>query len=247
MKYYIIPEHGLSYRLGIILKGVVVCKHPAMVDVHNLICQTCNSVGLGDGSDGFFYCLRCGSQFEDIMDTAVDADDLFNKGETAGGAVYSHQRQRPAAVKAEPISQYDSFYDSQSNFIRNLGLDDDTPQRNEFGQVKREEFYADQFVEESPSVPTDFGGSNVASFEDYHNEIRMRYVMGLQMMIELQCEALVKEFKVTPLICGLVGPIWLRFVSRTGVFDDDWPDKVIHDSEMQREGNTKFPVLYFYI
>ncbi|XP_047165899.1 TATA box-binding protein-associated factor RNA polymerase I subunit B [Vigna umbellata] len=208
-----------------------------MVDVHNLVCQTCNSVGLGDGSDGFFYCLRCGSQFEDVMDTAVDADDLFNKGETAGGAVYmaSHLRQRPAAVKAEPISQYDSFYDSQSNFIKNLGLDDDTPQRNEFVEVKREEFYADQFVEESPSVPTDFGGSNVASFEDYHNEIRMRYVMGLQMMIELQCEALVKEFKVTPLICGLVGPIWLRFVSRTGVFDDDWPDKVIHNSEMQRE------------
>ncbi|WJX21186.1 hypothetical protein P8452_10649 [Trifolium repens] len=45
----------------------------------------------------------------------------------------------------------------------------------------------------------------------------------------------VKEFKVTPLICGLVGPIWLRFVSKTGVFDDDWADNVIYDSEMQRE------------
>lgn len=225
-----------------------MCKHPAMVDVNNLTCRTCNNVGLGDGSDGFFYCLRCGSQFEDVMDTAVDADDLFNKGETTGGAVYmaSHLRQRPTAVKAEPISQYDSFYDSQSNFIRNLGLDDDT-QRNESVQVKREDFDADQYFEEGPSVPSDFGGSKVASFEDYHNEIRMRYVMGLQLMIELQCEALVKEFKVTPLICGLVGPIWLRFVSRTGVFDDDWPDKVIHNSEMQNEGKTKFPVLYFYI
>lgn len=221
-----------------------------MADIHNLTCQTCNNVGLGDGSDGFFYCLRCGSQYEDVVDTAVDDDDLFNKGETGGGAVYlaSHQRQRPVAIKVEPISQYDSFYDSQSNFIRNLGLEDETPQRNEHGQVKNENIDTFQFDGTSPSVPADFGGLKVASFEDYHNEIRMRYVMGLQMMIELQCEALVKQFKVTPLICGLVGPIWLRFVSRTGVFDDDWADIVIHDSEMQNEGNNlKFPHLYFYI
>ncbi|KAJ1440932.1 Transcription initiation factor Rrn7, Zinc-finger [Sesbania bispinosa] len=208
-----------------------------MVDLHNLICQTCNNVGVGDGSDGFFYCLRCGSQYEDVMDTAVDDDDLFNKGgETGGGAVYlaSHQRQRPVAIKVEPISQYDSFYDSQSNFIRNLGLEDETLH----GQVKKEDIDTNYFDGASPSVPADFGGSKVASFEDYHNEIRMRYVMGLQIMIELQCEALVKEFKVTPLICGLVGPIWLRFVSRTGVFDDDWADKAIHDSEMQKEGEA---------
>ncbi|XP_027366571.1 TATA box-binding protein-associated factor RNA polymerase I subunit B [Abrus precatorius] len=209
-----------------------------MVDVNNLTCQTCNNVGLGDGSDGFFYCLRCGCQYEDVIDTAVDDDDIFNKGgETGGAAVYlaSHQRQRSVAIKVEPISQYDSFYDSQSNFVRNLGLEDETPQRDYHGQVKSEEFDYAQFDQASPSVPADFGGLKVPSFEDYHNEIRMRYVMGLQMMIELQCEALVKEFKVTPLICGLIGPIWLRFVSRTGVFDDDWPDKVIHDSEMQNE------------
>ncbi|KAL5097956.1 hypothetical protein RYX36_002283 [Vicia faba] len=87
-----------------------------------------------------------------------------------------------------------------------------------------------------PSTPVDFGGSNVPSSEDYNNEIRLRYVFGLQIMIELQCEALVKEFKVTPLICGLVGPIWLRFVAKTGVFDEDWANKVLHDSEMQKEG-----------
>ncbi|KAK7279622.1 hypothetical protein RJT34_24677 [Clitoria ternatea] len=200
-----------------------------MVDVHNLTCQTCNNVGLGDGSDGFFYCLRCGSQYEDVIDTAVDEDDLFNKGGDTGGgaAVYlrSQKRRRPVAIKAEPISQYDS----QPNFIRNLGVDDETPLR------EREDFYTAQLDEPSPSVPADFGSVKVASFEDYHNEIRMRYVMGLQIMIELQCEALVKEFKVTPLICGLVGPIWLRFVSGTGVFDGDWADKVIHESEMQNQ------------
>ncbi|CAL0322425.1 unnamed protein product [Lupinus luteus] len=210
---------------------------PAMVDVNNLTCQTCNNVGLGDGSDGFFYCLRCGSQYEDVVDTAVDADDLFNRGgETGGGAVYmaSHQRQRSVAIKTEPASQYDSFYNSQSNFIKNLGLEEKTPQRN--GQVKIEIVDTPLFDDRgSPSVPEDFGGTQVASFEDYYNEIRGRYVMGLQLMIELQCEALVKDFKVTPLICGLTGPIWLRFVSQTGVFDDDWGNNVFHDSEKQKE------------
>ncbi|RHN56321.1 putative RNA polymerase I transcription initiation factor TAF1B/Rrn7 [Medicago truncatula] len=67
----------------------------------------------------------------------------------------------------------------------------------------------------------------------------MRHLMGLQMMIELQCKALVKEFKVTPLICGLVGPIWLRFISKTGVFDDDRAYTVMHNSEMQKEGEPE--------
>jgi hypothetical protein len=101
------------------------------------------------------------------------------------------------------------------------------------------------FDEASPWEPEDFG-SKLVSSEDYHKDIRLRYVLGLQLMIQLQCEALVKEFKVTPLICGLVGPIWLRFVSKTGVFDDDWADNVIYDSEMQREGNNiKFTFLVY--
>ncbi|XP_058746391.1 TATA box-binding protein-associated factor RNA polymerase I subunit B-like [Vicia villosa] len=45
----------------------------------------------------------------------------------------------------------------------------------------------------------------------------------------------VKEFKVTPLICGLVGPIWLRFIAKTGVFDEDWANKVLDDSETEKE------------
>lgn len=221
-----------------------------MDDLHNWVCQTCGNLGLGDGSDGFFYCLRCGSQAEDIIDTGVADEDFVDKGGETGGAIYlaSHRRQRSQAIKAEPISQYDSFYDSQAQLFKSLGLDDETPQRQDDlpeVQIKEERdldygFHFDG-VGVGPSVPGDFGGSSgvrVLSFEDYYNEIRIRYVMGLQMMIEYQCEVLVKEFKVNPLICGLVGPIWLRFVSGTGVFDDDWADEVIHESEMQQEGNN---------
>jgi hypothetical protein len=73
-------------------------------------------------------------------------------------------------------------------------------------------------------------------FEDYYNEIRIRYVMGVQLMVQFQCEALVREFNASPLICGLAGTLWMRFVAGTGVFDDDWADQTIQDSEIQTPG-----------
>ncbi|KAK2381677.1 TATA box-binding protein-associated factor RNA polymerase I subunit B [Trifolium repens] len=91
-----------------------------------------------------------------------------------------------------------------------------------------------QYVSSPSSTPEDFGSKGV-NFDDYIKQIRLRYVMGLQIMIELQCEALVKEFKVTLLICGLVGPIRLRLISKAGVFDDDWADKEFYDSHLQKE------------
>ncbi|KAI4314160.1 hypothetical protein L6164_027095 [Bauhinia variegata] len=219
-----------------------------MTDFRNWACQNCGNKGLNDGGDGFFYCTFCNSQAEDIIDTGVADEDFVDKGGETGGAIYlaSHRRRRSTAIKAEPISQYDSFYDSQSQFLKNLGLEETTPQRQDHGEertIKVEEYYGSQFDEWGPSVPEDFGGSSsvkVPSFDDYYNEIRLRYVLGLQMMIEFQCEALVKEFKVSPLICGLIGPIWLRFVSTTGVFDDEWADQAIKDSEMQHEEDPEY-------
>ncbi|MED6121650.1 hypothetical protein PIB30_032191 [Stylosanthes scabra] len=210
------------------------------IDPHTLTCHACGNLGLVDGEDGFFYCNRCGSRSEDVVDTALEENDFYKSG-GASARIYlaSQHRQRTStvAIKAEPISQYDS----QSVLLRNLGLDDEddqTPRRNYASEVKREEESYAPLFGDIESVPEDFGdvgGANVPSLEDYQNEIRMRYVLGLQIMVQLQCEALVKEFKVTPLICGLMQPIWLRFVFGTGIFNDDWGDKVIQDSEMQHE------------
>ncbi|KAJ7953810.1 TATA box-binding protein-associated factor RNA polymerase I subunit B [Quillaja saponaria] len=215
-----------------------------MADPLTWTCQTCDNVGLFDGSDGFFYCLRCGAQAEDIIDTGVADEDFVEKGNDAGGAIYlaSNRRHRPMApVKVEPLSQYSSLYESQSQFWQTLSLGEETPKPKDYhphDYIKSEEYNMSQPYEVDPSVPLDFGGSvgaKVPSFDDYYNEIRIRYVMGLQLMIEFQCEVLVKEFNVNPLICGLVGSIWLRFVSGTDIFDDDWADLTIEDSEMQHQ------------
>lgn len=198
-----------------------------------MTCHVCGSVGFSDGADGFFYCGRCGSQAEDIIDTGVAEEDFVAKGD-ARGAIYSasHRRQRHSiAPKPEPLSQ------SQSQFLNNLTLDDDYRVENE---ETREETVADEV---GPSGPSDFGlgldGSDGLSFEDYYTQLRIRYVMGVQIMIELQCQALVEKFKASPLICGVAGTIWLRFVATTRVFDDEWADKVIQDSEMQKPGESE--------
>ena len=37
-----------------------------MAEPKNWACQACGFAGLYDGSDGYFYCDRCGAQAEDL-------------------------------------------------------------------------------------------------------------------------------------------------------------------------------------
>ncbi|XP_057981358.1 TATA box-binding protein-associated factor RNA polymerase I subunit B-like [Malania oleifera] len=204
----------------------------------NWTCQACGNVGFDDGStDGFFYCLRCGAQAEDIIDTGVADEDFIDKGD-AGSAIYlrSHRRQQhsSAAIKVEPVSQSQSV----SQFWNALKiLDDENGARAQ--NVKKEEIKDEMFVDGvGPTEPADFGQDRAPSFDDYYSEVRMRYVMGVQLMIQMQCKALVEKFNVSPLICGLSGTIWLRFVAATRVFDDGWADEVVHESESQNQGDS---------
>ena len=88
-----------------------------------------------------------------------------------------------------------------------------------------------------PTGPGDFGSSPMSlSYDGYYSEIRMRDVMGIHIMIQMQCKAWVEEFRVSPLICGLAGSIWLRFVALSGVFGDSWADETIYESESQKQG-----------
>ncbi|KAI8023753.1 TATA box-binding protein-associated factor RNA polymerase I subunit B [Camellia lanceoleosa] len=187
-----------------------------MDDRVNLTCHACGNLGFADGSDGFFYCLRCGSQAEDIVDTAVADEDFVDPGAGAGafGGIYLGRPPRPTppAVKAQPNSPSPP----QSQFWES---------HNALKTMRRKRRVGD------------FGlCSRSVSYDDYYSEIRLRYVMGFQIMIQMQCKALVENFRVNPVIYGLAGTIWLRFVAFTRVFDDNWADEAIHESESQKEG-----------
>ncbi|XP_059655830.1 TATA box-binding protein-associated factor RNA polymerase I subunit B [Cornus florida] len=183
-------------------------------------CHACGNVGFEDGSDGFFYCTRCGSQAEGIIDTDVADEDMLDRGD-GHGALYSANHRRQIKTP-QPISLSEVQSQTQSQFWDSLNaLDDDIAKTQESNE---------------PTGPTDFGlGPRTLSYEDYYSEVRMRYVMGIQIMIQLQCKALVEKFKVNSMICGLAGTIWLRLVALTRVFDDNWADEKFHDSESQKE------------
>ncbi|KAJ0534194.1 putative RNA polymerase I transcription initiation factor TAF1B/Rrn7 [Helianthus annuus] len=184
-------------------------------------CIVCGHVGMDDGSDGFFYCQRCGAQADGIRDTAVDQDEMLLTKENIGSVV----QRRVSVVKPEPITQSQPL----SQFWETLmtEVDNDAEAGDGVG----------------PTKPADFGsepeGPKPLGYEDYYSEIRMRYVMGVQIMIELQVKALVEEFNVCPVIVGMIEPVWLRFVASTKLFSDDWADEAINESESQVQGVTE--------
>lgn len=183
-------------------------------------CEVCGNLSFDDGGDGFFYCTRCGSQADDIIDTGVDDDDLFN----VDGGIYSasQRRQCSQVAQPEPISQV-----QLSQHLETLKTFDDYDER--LGDVGV-----------GPAVLSDFGSSQISlTYTDYYSEIRLRYVMGVQVMIQMQCKALVEKFNVSPLIVGLAGPILLRLLAHEKVLSDEWADNAIHESESQTQGEIE--------
>ena len=45
-----------------------------------------------------------------------------------------------------------------------------------------------------------------------------------------------------PLICGVAGNVWLRFLVDTSVFKDSWAADIILESESQFQANNKEPI-----
>ncbi|KAJ0095455.1 hypothetical protein Patl1_15933 [Pistacia atlantica] len=213
-----------------------------------LTCNTCGNVGFADGLDGYYYCHNCGAQAEDIIETGVADEDFMATGAGMGTALYqtSHTRHgaksRPV-TQFVPLSQQSTFWSPLFEEPKSTTNDDNnTPGPQNIYKVKREEVYYEDGV--GPTEPEDFGlgsdlGESQAGYEDYHFEVRMKYVMGVQLMIQLQCEALVEKFTLSPLICGVAGSIWLRFLASTGVLHEDWADIAINESESQKQGESE--------
>ncbi|KAK6922021.1 hypothetical protein RJ641_012528, partial [Dillenia turbinata] len=213
------------------------------------MCQNCSNLGFDDGDDGFFYCRTCGSKADDIIDTAVADEDFVGDFGSNHGALYSAAHRRAnVPIKAEPISQsHPSLF--HSHLFQTLDTEDDDKKAKDrvfendtvpFRGVKKEEFDDDGGDGIGPIGPSDFAGNmgGELSYDDYYNEVRIKYVLGMQMMVQMQCEALVEKFGVSPLVCGLVGSIWLRLVGVSRVFDEGWADEAIHESESQKEGEA---------
>ncbi|KAI4366307.1 hypothetical protein MLD38_022196 [Melastoma candidum] len=197
-----------------------------------ICCEACGSVGIPDDVDGFFYCSNCGSQAPDFIDTDIAEEHFVEKGGDSRGAMYmaSNSRQRPQTTRnAETLSQHES----QSQLWSSMNPDRDLKTLNE-----GEDLLLDSVGPTSPEdfVPSGSGGSRALRYDDFYNEVRIRYALGLQLMVQLQCEALVRDFNVSPVICGIAGTIWFRFLTTTRIMADGWADDTLMMSESQKEG-----------
>ncbi|KAG1360949.1 TATA box-binding protein-associated factor RNA polymerase I subunit B [Cocos nucifera] len=190
-----------------------------------LYCDGCGSREFEAGDDGFFYCQQCGSQSQEVVATGCADEDILGDG-SGPGAVYSlfHHRARPQSDAPSATPKI-----SRDELLRSL------TQSLSGSAVKREEAEPSAArpygFDDEPSEPRDFGSGPCPDAETLAGGIRIRYVQGMQVMIQLQCEALVERFGVSPLICGIVGDIWLRYVALSRVFDEKWVEKVIAESE----------------
>ncbi|KAL9670811.1 hypothetical protein QQ045_008369 [Rhodiola kirilowii] len=200
------------------------------------ICDSCGGGWFVGGHDGFYYCTDCHHQSLDVMVTGVGGERVYSE--------HHHRRQPPSVpgfragalkIKPEPVSPFvpESYVPGVFDGIG----------------VKKEEVVGEEF-----NGPIDFGlrfgyeANDQKRYECTYNEVRLRYVMGIQLMLEMQCTALVENFRVNPLICGFASSIWLRFVAASQVFDDGWADNAISESEARQSGvpeDIEHPQRYF--
>ncbi|CAN0923658.1 TATA box-binding protein-associated factor RNA polymerase I subunit B [Linum grandiflorum] len=196
-------------------------------------CRSCGSTDFYE-SDGFYYCNYCGAKVDGLMVTGIADEDFIDKTGRGGGGLYNAihtRRSQPTGLsqgtEANPSSQ--AWYRfTQEEAESNKAI---TPKKEERGSS-----YCYSHLDlTGPTEPVDFGPAPTGElgYDDYYNEVRFRYVMGLQWMVQMQCDALIEEFGVSPLICGVVSAVWLRFVAVSGVFKDGWADDAVKESESQ--------------
>lgn len=182
---------------------------------HPLYCEGCGSCDFEGDDDGFFYCTTCGSQSQDVILTATAEEDL-----QANGGIYSFHNTRYQSQQSQTKPILDNLIDQINKINQSPGLNE---------TVNNDVMFDDD-------EPKDFGCGEVCEDEEkLADGVRVRYVEGLQVMLQRQCEVLVEKFGANAYIIRIVGTIWLRYVASIEVLKDDWPKKVLEESELLAE------------
>ncbi|KAI0491350.1 hypothetical protein KFK09_025610 [Dendrobium nobile] len=196
----------------------------------SLFCDICGSEDFKGSDDGFFYCLQCGSQSQNVVDTQADADDVY--GEGGVGAVYNLFYHRAKGRSSLSSSKPNFKLPSKEDILGSRT-------QSAVDSSKEEPLASHYGFEDGLSSPQDFGTRDYKDTEKAVGETRLRYVQGLQLMLQLQCEALVDKFGVSALICGMAITIWLRYVAVSRVFDVDWVERVINDARVAASARSR--------
>lgn len=189
--------------------------------------KQCIECGCGDfenGNDGFFYCTNCGFQSQDLIETAINEEEIGTLGETAG--LYSVRHTARYSQSSQPTQQ--PFVPTQEDILKALTGSNGDPENDEEAN-ELDMMYG--FVEDENLQPGESVAGPVMDPMDVVEAVRLRYLQGLQIMVQMQCQVLVQECQISPIICGIAGSVWLRFVAASRVFEDGWDSRVVEESE----------------
>lgn len=205
------------------------------------LCSVCGAADLSVGGDGFSYCNVCGSQSQFYQDQAFDYDDTH---------VYNARnvRERGIARKESQLATQE-LQNTLATQASQLATEDDLAffQSSQFQSQYQSQFGDDilpfsQSVKHSqiPGNPqSDIEDLGLTESEKLAARVRKVYVEGVQMLVQMQCEALVQSFGVTPLVCGILGPVWMKFVRSTCVYEKGWAEEALLVAEAQHEKSDK--------
>ncbi|XP_024542729.1 TATA box-binding protein-associated factor RNA polymerase I subunit B [Selaginella moellendorffii] len=211
------------------------------------VCETCGNVGLQKGGDGFHYCTACGTQSQNFMEEDLGDFDGTLGQDATGRRTFAYARHHNVE-RQEQEEQLRKLNEMLRGATGDLDRNIDDPaaarareeallramsQRHgeeEAALERMRDSLASQFVT-ADKVHIWSGSQQMYDVSELPDRlaahIREYYVQGLQTIIQLQCESLVENFGVSPLICRIVGPIWLRFVASTRVFEREWASEAI--------------------
>ena len=201
------------------------------------LCSVCGSTDLSAGGDGFSYCNVCGSQSQFFQDQAFDYDDTH---------VYNARnvRERGIARKESRLAtQASQLQQTLATQASQLATQEDLAyfQSSQFQSQYLSQFGDDTLPFSQGANASQMPGSTQSELEELELSGRVRkvYVEGVQMLVQMQCEALVQKFGVTPLVCGILGPVWMKFVGSTCVYEKGWAEEALLVAEAQHEKSDK--------
>ncbi len=215
-------------------------SRPAVMAMAGM-CSSCHSLEMGRGDDGFWYCRVCGAQSQNFLEEAFDHDDvhLFNLRHVREKNVARGEDMMMAGILASQQQQQDQqqqelgLFSSQNLSQQNLAfLGDFSSQFGVLSQFGSQPGIA-KIEQTGPVLPESLVAHTLNSqvglsqADKLSSKIRSVYVEGMQILLQLQCEALVQKFGVNPLVCGIAGPVWMRFVASTCVFEKGWANEVL--------------------
>lgn len=200
------------------------------------LCSVCGSVDLSVGGDGFSYCNICGSQSQFFQDQAFDYDDthLYNARNVRERGIARKESQQ---VTQEQLQQTLATQASQDDLAFFQSSQFQSQYQSQFGDDGLLPFsgIASQQAIGATQSQVDGLGLGLSEFENLAARVRKVYVEGVQVLVQMQCEALVQKFGVSPVVCGILGPVWMKFVSSTCVFENGWAEEALLVAEAQHE------------